>query len=154
MFSSSGNPGIMILFSSDWPEILEKLWFYYHILYNRGREASTLPGVTTYCTRQQEREKERPNRTRFLCLVTQQRTVSTLPEGNSEILPETLFRKLFMPVKDSNIVPTNFSTCHFFDIYIHLSGLFNIHKGLDSEEMGQQQRRKFVSVFLYVFSQL
>jgi hypothetical protein len=113
-----------------------------------------LPVVTTYCTRLQEREKERPNRTQFLCLVTQQSTVSTLPEGNSEILPETLFRKLFMPDKESNIVSKKFSTCHFFDIYIHLGGLFNIQKGLDSEEMGQQQRRRFVSVFLYAFSQL
>jgi hypothetical protein len=66
----------MILFSGDWPEILEKIWLYYHILYSRGREASTLPGVTTvHYTRLLEREKERPNRTRSLCLVTQQRTV-------------------------------------------------------------------------------
>jgi hypothetical protein len=43
--------------------------------------------------------------------------MKTLP--NSEILPETLFRKLFIAVKESN-----FSTGHYFDIYIHLGRLF------------------------------
>jgi hypothetical protein len=80
MFSSSGNLGIMIFFSSDWPEILEKIWLSYHILYSRGREASTLPGVTIQGSK---KEKKRPTRTQFLCLVTQQRIVITLPEGNS-----------------------------------------------------------------------
>jgi hypothetical protein len=63
-----------------------------------------------------KKEKKRDQIESGSCLVTQQRTVCTLPEENSEILPETLFRKLFMPVKESNNIftkkfpPANFLT--------------------------------------------
>jgi hypothetical protein len=78
--------------------------------------------------------------------------MKTLP--NSEILPETLFRKLFITVKESNFVSKNFPLATFLTFTYTLVDFSSIQRGLDSEEMGQRQRRRFVSVFLYAFCNL